>query len=123
MDLDWLTDLPAEIPPSLQITLDCGVADQVRMVVSGEVDAVAAVVLHKAVVDALRHHRPRCIELDVAGVTFLDAGGTSALVLCQADARQVDCRIRLVHPQPAVYRVLKMTGLLEHFSVIQPIRS
>jgi anti-sigma B factor antagonist len=117
MDLEWLVDIPEEDPPCLRLELTCDGADQVRMAVSGELDAVSAVRLHKTVVDVLRHQRPRSIEIDVSGVTFLDAGGTRALELCETDAEQVDCRIRLTHAPPAVYRVLQLTGTLQRFGV------
>jgi anti-anti-sigma factor len=117
MDLEWLVDIPPEEPPALRVEADCDDAEHVRMVVSGELDAVGAVHLLEAVVEVLRHHRPRLIEMDLGGVMFLDAGGTRALVHCQADARQVHCRIRLTHTRPAVYRVLRLTGLLADFGV------
>lgn len=117
MDLEWLADIPLDYPPPLDVRTESVNAEVARMVLSGEVDAVSAVDLQRAVVDVLRHHRPRRIEMDLADVTFLDAGGTKVLVLCQADARQVDCWIRLANVQPAVYLVLHLTGLVEHFGV------
>jgi anti-anti-sigma regulatory factor len=41
-------------------------------------------------------------------------------VLSQADAQQLDCHIRVTKPQPIVYRVLEITGLLEHFGLPIP---
>jgi anti-sigma B factor antagonist len=83
-------------------------------------DALTVGRLQKAVVDVLRRQRPSCIEMDLHGVTFLDSVGIRALVHCQSDARQVDCRITLTNPQPVVYRVLQITGLLEHFGLTTP---
>ena len=117
MDLEWLADIPLDDPPSLRVRTEDVNAEVTRMVVSGEIDAVGAVHLQRAVVEVLRHHRPRRIEVDLGDVSFLDAGGTKALVLCQADARQMDCRIRLTNVPAAVYRVLHLTGLVEHFGV------
>lgn len=117
MDLDWLADISLEDPPSLCVATEDVNAGVTRMVLSGEVDAVGAAGLQRAVLDVLRQHRPRCIEMDLGDVSFLDAGGTKSLVMCQADARQVDCRIRLTNVRPAVYRVLHLTSLVEHFGV------
>lgn len=117
MDLEWLADIPLDDPPSLCVRTEGAEAGVARMVLSGEVDAVGAAHLQRAVVEVLRQHRPSCIEMDLGDVTFLDAGGTKVLVLCQADARQMNCRIRLTNVQPAVYRVLHLTGLVEHFGV------
>ena len=38
-------------------------------------------------------------------------------MVCQADARQLECRIALVDVPPAVHQVLRITGLLAHFGV------
>jgi anti-anti-sigma factor len=103
--------------PSLLVDLQCSDTEPARMFVFGELDAVNADQLQKAVVDVLRHHRPSRIEMDLHGVSFLDSVGIRVLVLCQADARQVDCQIRFTNPQPMVYRVLQITGLLEHFGL------
>ena len=117
MDLEWLADISLDDPPSLRLRTESVDAEAARMVLSGEIDSVSAGELHRAVVEVLRHHRPRRIDLDLADVSFLDAGGTKALVLCQSDARQMDCRIRLTNVRPAVYQVLHITGLVEHFGV------
>lgn len=91
-----------------------------RIVVAGDIDGTNAAQLQAAVIDVLRHQRPRCIDVDLAEVTSLDAAGIRAMLLCQADARQVDCLVKLIKPQPMVYRVLQITGLLEHFGLEKP---
>jgi anti-anti-sigma regulatory factor len=45
-------------------------------------------------------------------VGFLDSAGVSAVLMCRADAAQLDCRLRLRDPQPDVRRVLRILGLL-----------
>jgi anti-anti-sigma regulatory factor len=59
--------------------------------------------LHQAVIDLLRSEVPRAMELNLAGLTDLDAAGLRALETCLEDARQVDCRItvRNFAPVPA----------------------
>ncbi len=90
------------------------------MVVFGDVDTVNAARLHKDFIEVLRHHQPSRIEMDFHGVNFLDSAGIRVLLLCEADARQVGCRITLTDPQPPVRQVLRMTGLLEHFGLAGP---
>ncbi len=68
----------------------------------------------------LRHQRPGCIHVDLARVASLDAAGIRAMLTCQADARQIDCVLKLVKPQPPVYRVLPITGPLQHFGLDKP---
>ena len=105
----------------LVVDLQCGSGTTPpRIVVAGDIDGTNATRLQAAVIDVLRHERPGCIDVDLAQVTSLDAAGIRAMLLSQADARQVDCRIRLIKPQPTVYRVLQITGLLEHFGLDKP---
>jgi len=87
------------------------------MLVAGDLDAVSSAGLQKAVVEVLRRHRPRGIEVDLRGVAFLDSAGIRALVLCHADAEQLGCRLTVAGPRPDVRRVLDLTGLREHFGL------
>jgi anti-sigma B factor antagonist len=120
MYTEHLFDSPPVDQRSLLVDLHCSDSEPPRMFVFGEVDALTAGQLQKAVVDVLRDQRPGGIEMDLHGVTFLDSVGIRALVLCQSDARQVDCQITLTNPQASVYRVLQITGLLEHFGLTEP---
>ena len=56
-------------------------------------------------------------------MTCLDTDGILALLHCQADAQQLDCRIRLVRPQPMVYRTLQVAGLLQLFGLTKAHRN
>jgi len=120
MQTEQMSDSQSESPPTLLVDLQRSDSEPPRMLVFGELDAVTAGQLQKAVVDLLREQRPHCIQLDLHGVSFLDSAGIRALLLCQADAQQADCQIRLTKPQPAVYRVLQITGLLDHFGLTEP---
>ncbi|MEU8229057.1 STAS domain-containing protein [Actinoplanes sp. NPDC048967] len=60
------------------------------------------------------------LGVDLSGVTFLAAAGIEALLRCQADARQLDCRLFLTGPTPMTYRVLQIAGLLEQFGLTRP---
>jgi stage II sporulation protein AA (anti-sigma F factor antagonist) len=88
-----------------------------RMVVAGEIEDLSAEQLRTTFGSAVRRHRPVAVEMDVRGVTFLDAAGIRALVLCQADAQRFDCRLTVVRAQPIVRRVLEICGLLDHFGL------
>ncbi len=105
----------------LVVDLQCGSATTPpRIAVAGDIDGTNATQLQAAVIDVLRHQRPGRIDVDLTQVTSLDAAGIRAMLLCQADARQVDCLLKLIKPQPMVYRVLQITGLLEHFGLDKP---
>ena len=90
-------------------------AATVRLTVSGEVDDLSTTQLERAFIGAVRRHRPAVVEMNVRDVTFLDSAGIRTLVLCQADARKVDCRIILLDTPPFFHRVLEICGLLNHF--------
>ena len=92
-------------------------AEAVRIAVTGELDEFGARPLQQAVLDALRRHRPRNITIDLRGVTFLDTAGVTTLIQSRADAGQLDCRLTLSNPQPPVYRVLHIVGLLTPFGL------
>jgi anti-anti-sigma factor len=87
-----------------------------RMVVVGEVDLATAHLLRDRVLDLLREQTPAVVDVDLAGVTFLDCTGISALVAVRAAALRVGGRMRVSHPQPIVRRLLDVTGLLGIFT-------
>jgi anti-anti-sigma regulatory factor len=51
--------------------------------------------LHKTIIDLLRSGIPRTIDLNLAGVTDLDATGIEMLEICIEDAEQIGCKIAL----------------------------
>jgi anti-anti-sigma factor len=87
------------------------------MVVAGELDAETAGRVQQPIVDVLRHYRPARIDLDIRGITFLDSGGIWSLISCHAEAQRAGCRLALLNTPSRVYRVLQITGLLEHFGL------
>jgi len=111
---------PADPNPLVDLLVDRGhssAAGVSRMAVFGDVDEVNAARLHRDLIDVLRHHRPARIEMDLHAVPFLNSVGIRTLLLCEADARQLGCGITIIDPHPAVYRVLQLTGLLDHFGL------
>ena len=88
-----------------------------RIIVAGELDALSATKLQKTVLDVLRRQRPRRVEINLRGVIFLDSAGVRTLVSCHSDAQQADCQLTVTDPHPMAYRVLQITGLLDHFGV------
>jgi anti-anti-sigma factor len=52
----------------------------------------------------------REIVLDLAEVTFVDAGVVSSLLACRRSAAQHGCRLRVVNEVGVVARVLELTG-------------
>jgi anti-anti-sigma factor len=80
--------------------------------VVGEVDLATAPILRDRLLGVLRKQAPAVLDVDLAGVTFLDCTGISALVAVRNAARRAGRQMRVSRPQPIVRRVLEVTGLL-----------
>jgi anti-sigma B factor antagonist len=90
---------------------------RVRIAFSGEIDISSADLLDAAVTDALRSHHLRHIDIDLAGVRFIDSSGVYALMRCRTQAVEAGCQLAVTNPQPMTYRVLKITGMLAALTV------
>ncbi|GAA0794851.1 STAS domain-containing protein [Spirilliplanes yamanashiensis] len=95
-------------PTHLDVTTTGAAHGTVRVAAVGEIDMGSAPRLHRAVLDALVG-RPAVVEVDLAGVTFMDSSGINILVACRQGAG--DARVRVVNAAPQVLRVLTVTGL------------
>ncbi len=63
----------------------------------------------------------RVLLLDMAGVSFCDACGLSALVRIANHADRTGCRYGLIAPQPLVVRILRITGLDQRLPVFTSV--
>jgi anti-sigma B factor antagonist len=111
----------APIPPS---TLLCtAVPDgprHVRLVLAGVLDLSSAHQLRTAVTAVVRDDVPDRIDVDLTAVRSLDAGGVQALCDSHTVAGRAGCRLVASCPQPLVYRVLQVAGLLRTLAVARP---
>jgi anti-sigma B factor antagonist len=57
------------------------------------------------------------LAVDLAGVRFCDSAGINALIKVRKLADEHGWSLRVVNPQPAVSRVLQLTGLVGHLNV------
>jgi len=103
---------PVTPTAQLRIETNCSSPVTVRVAAIGEIDLATAHVLHEELLSALHAQAPELLDVDLAGVTFMDCIGLGVLVAVRAAAAQTGCRLRVVNPQPIVRRVLEMTGLL-----------
>jgi anti-anti-sigma factor len=90
---------------------------QARITASGELEASTSAHLENVVRGCLHEQNARAIEVDVAGVTFLDSAGIKGLLACHRRAHEAGCVFRLTNPTPLVRRVVEITGLLEIFGL------
>ncbi|HLL65426.1 MAG TPA: STAS domain-containing protein [Micromonosporaceae bacterium] len=89
----------------------------VRIGFTGEIDMATADSVLTAVTEAVRRHTPQQIDVDLASVAFMASSGIAALLRCQAYATECGCRLVVTNPQPMVYEIIRVTGLLHAFGV------
>ena len=68
---------------------------------------------------ALPHGKPplRRVELELAGVKFMNSGGMAVLVQLQRLGQPRGVAIVLIDPTPAVVRPLQLSGLWHRFPI------
>jgi anti-anti-sigma factor len=107
---------PLNALAQLPIDTSCPSPATARLGVAGEIDLATAPVLRDKLLTLLRDQSPTVLVVDLAGVTFLDCAGISALVAVRNAAGKTGCQMRITYPQPFVRRVLEVTGLLGIFT-------
>ncbi|MEV0129386.1 STAS domain-containing protein [Dactylosporangium sp. NPDC050688] len=88
-----------------------------RLAVAGEIDSLTAGSLHAALAAVLREHDPHRIELDLSDVTFMESAGVRTLLTGVVMAQRTGCDLLVVRASPAVYRLLRICGLLDVLGV------
>jgi anti-sigma B factor antagonist len=104
--------------PALWITAQPVTAQRLlRLVLTGELDAISAADLHEQLGAGLAAGEPLAVELDLAAVTFLDAAGVRCLICCLHDVERAGSTFAVTDPSEPVRQVLRISGLLEIFGV------
>jgi anti-anti-sigma factor len=83
-----------------------------QVAVVGEVDLATAKQLHDRLLVVLHDQAPAVVDVDLAGVSFLDCAGIGALVAVRNLAVDAGRQLRVSHPLLIVRRMLELTGLL-----------
>lgn len=81
--------------------------------VTGEVDLSTSEQLTEAVSAAVQASEVEVVEVDLAGVSFMDSAGLRVLVAGMKQADAQDVRLVASNPQPQVRKVFELTGLDE----------
>jgi anti-anti-sigma factor len=100
--------------PVAQLRIDASYPSPfvVRVAVAGEIDLATVDVLHDGLRPVLSAPLPHLIEVDLAGVTFMDCIGLGVLVAVRYAAVGAGRQLRVTNPQPIVRRILELSGLL-----------
>jgi anti-anti-sigma factor len=110
------TVLRPSTTPSLQFLISGATPGTVVVAVAGELDLSNAHILRVRLLAAVRDRHPSCLDLDMAGVTFMDCSTIRVLLMVRTTAEKSGCRMRILNPQPIVVRVLEVLGVLEMFT-------
>ena len=104
----------APMTPSTQLRIDtsCPSPGTARLAVIGEIDLSTTDLLRARLLNVLSTLHPHRIEVDLAGVTFMDCGGLTVLIVAGNAAARAGCQLRITNPQRLVRRILDLTGLL-----------
>ena len=100
-------------PHALQLATSTE-GDQGVVSASGELDANSAGHLRDAC-DEVFAQGQAALVLDLAGITFIDSSGLSALIYAYKQAGERHATLTLRSSSPAVKRLLEMTGQFERF--------
>jgi anti-sigma B factor antagonist len=113
---DQMTVAVAVWPVKLRQVSAPGRGDVAVLGLRGEPDLRGAAALQACLSDIRRQARARCI-VDLTGLAFIDCSCLSVLVRHGKMIRGQGGSFALAGPQPAVLRILAVTGLLTWFEV------
>jgi anti-sigma B factor antagonist len=102
------------LPIDIALTSDHRLA---QLDVAGELDGSTADELLGAIAHVLSGPATGVVELNLAGLDFVDSAGIRCLLNCRAAVEVAGSRLILVEPSPQVVRVLDLTGLLDFFGL------
>jgi anti-anti-sigma factor len=103
---------PVTVLARLHLDVSFPSPSTVRVAVTGELDLATAPALRGRLVHVLHEQSGNILEVDLAGVTFLDCAGIGALVALRNVALVAGRQMRVTHPQRIVRRILDVTGVL-----------
>jgi stage II sporulation protein AA (anti-sigma F factor antagonist) len=90
-------------------------AEAVTVRMSGELDRENGRQVQGVIDDVLDRQQPQRVCMDMQQVTFLDAAGIRALLICRKRAAQQQCELKISRAHHLVRQVLTITLLLEVF--------
>jgi anti-anti-sigma factor len=107
---------PAIPAPRLHIDTIRSSPTLTRVVVIGEVDLATAKQLRDRLFAVLHDQATAVMDVDLAGVSFLDCAGIGVLVAVRNRAVDAGQRMYVSHPGRTIRRLLELSGLLTLFT-------
>jgi anti-anti-sigma factor len=87
----------------------------VRIVVAGELDVRSVGSLAEPILEALDRRHPATIELDLAGVTFVDGAAAARLRRLHRQAAECGCELSISAAQQGTWWTFNAAGLASIF--------
>lgn len=101
----------------MDISTTRGAQGETQVVVAGELDMATAGQLAAVAKSALADEQATALSIGLAGVTFIDSTGLGALVEVKNRADALEIPLTLHAPSERVLEVLRLTGMLEAFTI------
>jgi anti-anti-sigma factor len=98
--------------PGFEVRVESAVNNVARLIVSGEVDPRTSEMLFEELIFVLSAEGIRHVEVDLAGVTLLDASGIGVLLAAQNRADAADKVFSICRVSGLPLQVLEITGVL-----------
>jgi anti-sigma B factor antagonist len=89
------------------------------MEIAGEIDIESGPRLRELAGLVMRAHGPHLV-LDLAGITFIDCAGVSALLAICRSARTLGGSVRLAAASRCVRQLARITGLQQVLGIVPP---
>ncbi len=89
----------------------------IRMAVNGDLDVSGVPEFHACLRQVLGTYRPGHVEVDLAGVGFLDCAGARSLLWADARVREWGGGVTFVRPVSPVLRLLRLLGFDSALSI------
>jgi anti-anti-sigma factor len=113
---------PPPAGPSAELRVEMGSSSRggVRVALAGEIDLATRGELQAGLLGILAAEKPRHMEVDLAGVTFMSCAGLTVLIIVGKAAADAGCPLWITNPQPIVLRILDLTGLAGLLTPVAP---
>jgi anti-sigma B factor antagonist len=115
----WPRSLTAGRVPDVELKVSSqSLGDQVIVTASGEIDLYTAPRLQGELATVLAGGSAVQVLVDMSGVEFCDSTGMNVLLAAMKRASEHGGMLSLASPQPAVRKILQVTGLDSVFTVV-----
>jgi anti-anti-sigma factor len=108
--------MPSAETPGFSIKIDAERSEP-RVIVTGELDLLTSPQLKEQLAVVTGRKPPRLV-LDLTAVTFFDSSALNVVIHAQRAAGEQEFELAVI-PSAAVSRVIDLTGVAEHLTLVQ----